>query len=145
MSKYYRLVKPLDFDKFSTVQNNFYLRFLEKPLNYYRYEIPDEAFDRYDQEEVKYELIPLMRILQKEDYDLERRLTTSLTKGDKEHCRAEAIAESMQDLYQAYLILRKYVEENEGKEFGFSIVYPPQEPIENTLIEISLYQKQKAF
>ena len=86
-----------------------------------------------------------MRILQKEDYDLERRLTTSLTKGDKEHCRAEAIAESMQDLYQAYLILRKYVEENEGKEFGFSIVYPPQEPIENTLIEISLYQKQKAF
>ena len=77
MSKYYRLVKPLDFDKFSTVQNNFYLRFLEKPLNYYRYEIPDEAFDCYDQEEVKYELIPLMRILQKEDYDLERRLTTS--------------------------------------------------------------------
>ena len=122
--------EPLDFDRFSAVQNNFYIQFIEDPLNYFRYDIPSisEALDRHERgEQLNYELKPSIKILQKENSELEKRLTESITQGDKEGRRREAVRERMHDLYDAYLILRDYVDGNEGVEFDFSIHYPPKE------------------
>jgi len=121
--------EPLDFDRFKDVQNNFYLAFIDEPLNGRRYEIPDicDALNRFDRgEELNFDVNQAIKILRKINPDLERRLTEAITKGKEERRRYEAIGENMELLYEAYLILRDFVDGNEGEEFDFGIFYPPK-------------------
>lgn len=120
---------PLTFEEFKKHQNNFFLQFIDDPLNWRRYQIPPKeivkAIDRFERgEKLSYPLNPLIVKLQEENPELEKNLTKEITEGDKE--RIENIERNMHLLYEAYLIQRKYLDpqENEGTAFDFNIFYP---------------------
>ncbi len=118
-------VPPLSIERFAEIQNNFFLQFLDVPYNSRRCEGAFKAVhDKTDPKSLT--LKPLIIKLQSADPDLEERLTRAMTEGDAE--RNENIQRNMSMLYEAYLILRKYLEpgKNEGEAFDFSSYYPPK-------------------
>lgn len=124
---------PLPFEEFARVQNNFFLMFLDEPLNYHRYQIPlNDLIDAMNRERrgesLSFPQHPLLIKLSEKNPELAQKLAEAITEGDKRKGREKTISENSRLLYEAYLIMRKHLEpgKNEGEAFGFYIFYPPK-------------------
>ena len=122
-------VPPLSPEQFAKVFNNYYLLFLEVPVNYHRYVIPtseiDDAIEKHERSEPhSFPFNPLLEKLREENPELERKLTETLTNVRNDPASTMKSYEPFIPLlYEAYLIQRKYLkpDENEGEVFCFSM------------------------
>jgi hypothetical protein len=116
---------PLSMEHFGRVQNNFFLQFVDQPLNTKRYQISSivDALKRSAEGEIfLLPLKPMLVKLREENPALVSRLTEEMTKKDQE--RKEMVIEHLALLYEAYLLQRKYLQPNEDEWKVFDFFEP---------------------